>query len=47
MSLQNPLQKMSKSDPNQHATILMEDNEKTIIKKIKKTVTDSEGIVAR
>lgn len=45
MSLQEPTKKMSKSDPNQKATILMLDDPKRIEKKIKSAVTDSEGIV--
>ena len=44
-SLQEPTKKMSKSDPNTKATIRILDDEKTIIKKIKSAVTDSEGIV--
>ncbi|PPA72330.1 tryptophan--tRNA ligase [Jeotgalibacillus proteolyticus] len=45
MSLQDPLKKMSKSDPNQKAFISMLDEPKQIMKKIKSAVTDSEGIV--
>ncbi|KAB7667557.1 tryptophan--tRNA ligase [Bacillus sp. B1-b2] len=45
MSLQEPTKKMSKSDPNSKATITLLDEPKTIIKKIKSAVTDSEGIV--
>ncbi|KKK36963.1 tryptophanyl-tRNA synthetase [Mesobacillus campisalis] len=45
MSLQDPLKKMSKSDPNQKAYISMLDDPKQIEKKIKSAVTDSEGIV--
>lgn len=45
-SLQDPLKKMSKSDPNQKATIRLLDSPKEIEKKIKSSVTDSEGIVA-
>ena len=45
MSLQDPLKKMSKSDPNQKAFISMLDEPKQIVKKIKSAVTDSEGIV--
>lgn len=37
---------MSKSDPNQKATIRILDTPKQIEKKIKSSVTDSEGIVA-
>lgn len=46
MSLQEPTKKMSKSDENINATILLMDPEDTITKKIKRAVTDSEGIVA-
>jgi len=45
-SLQDPLKKMSKSDPNKKATITLLDSPKDIEKKIKGAVTDSEGIVA-
>ncbi|MGG0719089.1 tryptophan--tRNA ligase [Robertmurraya massiliosenegalensis] len=45
MSLQDPLKKMSKSDPNQKAFISLLDEPKQIEKKIKSAVTDSEGIV--
>lgn len=45
-SLQEPLKKMSKSDPNKKATISLLDTPKEIEKKIKSAVTDSEGIVA-
>src|SRR5574342_545498 len=45
MSLQDPLKKMSKSDPNNKAFISMLDDPKQIEKKIKSAVTDSEGIV--
>lgn len=44
-SLQDPLKKMSKSDPNTKATISLLDTPKQIEKKIKSAVTDSEGIV--
>ncbi|PIC97990.1 MULTISPECIES: tryptophan--tRNA ligase [unclassified Sporosarcina] len=44
-SLQDPLKKMSKSDPNKKATITILDTPKEIEKKIKSAVTDSEGIV--
>lgn len=44
-SLQDPLKKMSKSDPNNRATISLLDTPKDIDKKIKSAVTDSEGIV--
>ncbi|WNF35750.1 tryptophan--tRNA ligase [Bacillaceae bacterium IKA-2] len=45
MSLTDPTKKMSKSNPNPKSYISMLDDEKTIIKKIKSAVTDSEGIV--
>lgn len=44
-SLQDPLKKMSKSDPNKKGTISLLDTPKEIEKKIKSAVTDSEGIV--
>ncbi len=40
-SLQNPLAKMSKSDPNPNAVIGVLNSEKDILSKIKKAVTDS------
>ena len=46
MSLQDPTSKMSKSDTNPNATISILDDEKTIIKKFKRAVTDSEMEVA-
>lgn len=45
MSLQDPLKKMSKSDDNKKAIITLLDDLKTIEKKIKSAVTDSEGVV--
>lgn len=45
-ALQDPLKKMSKSDPNKKSTISLLDTPKDIEKKIKSAVTDSEGIVA-
>lgn len=45
MSLQDPESKMSKSDENLNGTIFLLDNEKDIIKKFKRAVTDSEGTV--
>lgn len=45
-SLQDPLKKMSKSDPNKKGTLTILDTPKEIEKKIKSAVTDSEGIVA-
>ncbi|SCU85648.1 LAME_0D02190g1_1 [Lachancea meyersii CBS 8951] len=41
LSLLDPASKMSKSDPNQNATIYLNDKPDTIAKKIKKAVTDS------
>lgn len=45
MSLQDPTKKMSKSDTNKKSVITLLDDLKTIEKKIKSAVTDSEGIV--
>lgn len=45
MSLQEPLKKMSKSDPNPKGYISMLDESSVIAKKIKSAVTDSEGVV--
>lgn len=45
MSLQNPLKKMSKSDEKILSTIFLDDDYETICKKLKKAVTDSDGIV--
>ncbi|KIL73095.1 tryptophan--tRNA ligase [Pseudobacillus badius] len=45
MSLQDPVKKMSKSDPNTKAFISLLDEPKQIEKKIKSAVTDSDGIV--
>ena len=47
MSLQDPTQKMSKSDPNENSYILLLDKPETVIKKIKRAVTDSEACVRR
>lgn len=46
MSLQDPESKMSKSDSNQDAFILLLDDSDSIRRKIKRAVTDSVGIVA-
>ena len=43
MSLQEPTKKMSKSDSNENAFILLADDPDTIRRKIKRSVTDSEG----
>ncbi|MED4920215.1 tryptophan--tRNA ligase [Weizmannia sp. CD-2023] len=45
MSLQDPMKKMSKSDPNKKAFISLLDDPKLVDKKIKSAVTDSEGVV--
>lgn len=45
MSLQDPAKKMSKSDPNPNACILILDDKDTIIRKCKRAVTDSEAVV--
>ncbi len=45
MSLVDPTKKMSKSDPNVNSFILMNDDKDTIIRKFKRAVTDSDGIV--
>lgn len=45
MSLQEPIKKMSKSDPNPKAYISMMDDMNVIAKKIKSAVTDSEGVI--
>ncbi|MBQ3055045.1 MAG: tryptophan--tRNA ligase [Oscillospiraceae bacterium] len=46
MSLAEPEKKMSKSDPNPNARILMLDEPDVIMKKFKRAVTDSEAQVA-
>ena len=45
MSLQEPTKKMSKSDENQNATVLILDDKDTIIRKFKRAVTDSDSQV--
>lgn len=45
MSLQDPTKKMSKSDENPNAVILILDDKDTIIRKFKRAVTDSEAEV--
>jgi tryptophanyl-tRNA synthetase len=45
MSLQDPLQKMSKSDPNPNAFISMLDSPDLILKKFKRAVTDSDASI--
>lgn len=46
MSLQDPTKKMSKSDDNPNSYIAMLDDPDTIMRKIKRAVTDSEGEIA-
>ena len=41
MSLQNPLSKMSKSDPDPTSAVYMTDSDDQIVKKLKRAVTDS------
>ncbi len=43
MSLTEPTKKMSKSDPNPNSFIIMNDDRDTIIRKLKRAVTDSDG----
>ena len=45
MSLQDPAKKMSKSDENPNACVLILDDKDTIIRKFKRAVTDSEAEV--
>ncbi len=45
MSLQDPTQKMSKSDPNPKASVSVLDSPDVILKKFKSAVTDSEACV--
>ena len=45
MSLQDPTKKMSKSDENPNACILILDDKDTIIRKFKRAVTDSDAEV--
>ena len=46
MSLQDPTKKMSKSDDNPNACILILDDKDTIIRKFRRAVTDSDTLVA-
>ena len=46
MSLQDPSKKMSKSDDNPNASIYLMDDADTVMRKFKRSVTDSEGCVA-
>ena len=45
MSLQEPDKKMSKSDPNPNGYIRILDEPDVIVKKLKRAVTDSEGVI--
>ena len=45
MSLQDPLHKMSKSDENPNASIYLTDDTDTIMRKFRRAVTDSEGVI--
>ncbi|MEG1859762.1 MAG: tryptophan--tRNA ligase, partial [Christensenellaceae bacterium] len=45
MSLQEPEKKMSKSDDNENAYIALLDSPEVITRKIKKAMTDSEGVI--
>ncbi len=45
MSLADPTKKMSKSDENQNATVLILDDKDTVIRKFKRAVTDSDTVV--
>ena len=44
-SLAEPTKKMSKSDPNANSFILLTDDRDTIVRKFKRAVTDSDGVV--
>lgn len=46
MSLQDPMSKMSKSDPNARATVFLDDSDDEISKKIRSAVTDTGTEVA-
>ncbi len=46
MSLQDPSKKMSKSDENPNASIYLLDDKDTVMRKFKKAVTDSDGVIA-
>ena len=45
MSLQDPEKKMSKSDENPNGSIYLMDDPDTIVRKVKRAVTDSEGVI--
>ncbi len=47
MSLANPQQKMSKSDPNQNAVVYILDDRDTVLRKFRRAVTDSGCEVVR
>ena len=45
MSLQDPSKKMSKSDENPNASIYLMDDADTVVRKCKRAITDSEGVI--
>ena len=45
MSLQDPTQKMSKSDPNPNGYVAIMDDPSVILKKFKRAVTDNDGLI--
>ena len=45
MSLQDPLKKMSKSDENPNGSIYLMDDADTVVRKCRRAVTDSEGVI--
>ena len=45
MSLQDPSKKMSKSDENANASVYLTDDPDTVMRKFKRAVTDSEGMI--
>ena len=45
MSLGDPSKKMSKSDPNANSFVLLTDSKDVILRKFKRAVTDSDGVV--
>lgn len=47
MSLADPTKKMSKSDPNQNAYVLLTDKPEDILRKFKRAVTDSGSEIRR
>ena len=46
MSLQDPSQKMSKSDPNPNAFVAIMDDPDVIVRKFRRAITDCDGVVA-